>query len=233
MADGDVAVAGLPSLRLSQLASPQLFNRRRGQGSFKAEHTAMGKISEALYPDTPEDQDSSPVWASCPSSPEEFAGKPSSKTNESIFSTTCRKHYPVFNDSKQVADLFSSAEENPVMPENGTRSLKKYFSPDELAEAFCSKFHVTDPHTGRTELMMARRPGKASAETKAFGFGLELLPRERPSAIRRAKDNIEQNAFVRSSNKMTVLETKHPVLLCRIIGGRVNISMFYSTSIIY
>ncbi|CDI85836.1 hypothetical protein, conserved [Eimeria praecox] len=194
MGDREQAVAGVPSQRLSQLASPQLVQRTRRDNALGQAHSAFkDEMSAILRPcqpcnssrrNTPRDK----------MTPQGYAGKSTAELNNAIFHHGSKKKSPEANKSDQMAFLFSCAKNSSQPPyRGGTRSLKQYVAADQLPQAFCTKFQVTDPLSGRTEIMTARRPGKASAEINLSNFDSYMLPKERTFSLKKAKDNIDHS----------------------------------------
>ncbi|CDJ45913.1 hypothetical protein, conserved [Eimeria brunetti] len=198
MAYRDVAVAGVPSERLSQLASPQLAQRPRRENAFGTLHSAFhDEMSAILRPCNNSSKEESPRQLEA-AAPVGYAGKTTAQLNSSRFTHGSKKQSAAANTSGQIACLFSGRSGSPqVHPRGGTRPLKQYIAPDQLPEAFCTKFQVTDPFTGRTEIMTARRPGKAAAEINLASFDSYMLPRERTFSLQKAKDNIDHSILVR------------------------------------
>lgn len=193
--NGQIAVAGVPSERLSQLASPQLAGRPRRENALGGDHSALKDgISAVLRPEVSyrtRSRDSG-----TPRSPVQhrgYAGKSTCKINEAAYNHGCKKQSTEANKSNQVTGLFSSCPGEDETCHHGTRSLKQYFSSEDLSEAFCTKFHVTDPLTGRTEIMTARKPGRASAEVNVADFDAYMLRRVRSHSMKKAKDNIDHD----------------------------------------
>lgn len=201
--NGETAVAGVPSERLSQLASPQLATRPRQRNALGAQHSAFrDELSAIVRPNLKYSSEKCDTPTTKPTTPPGYAGKSTCKINESIYNHGSKKQSPEANKSMQMTALFSSCGAKFEMPHRGPRTLKQYFPPDQLSEAFCTKFHVTDPLTGRTEIMTARRPGRASAEVNVSDFDAYMLPRVRAYSIRKAKDNIDHDLLVsRGSGK--------------------------------
>lgn len=196
MINSDTVVAGVPSKRLSQLASPQILPRHRRECPI-ADHSALKDgITDVMRPNIDYSNEKSRNPTPRPAESEGFAGKSTCRINDSIYNHGSKKKSPNANKSAQMTDLFSSAGLRPEVPYRGTRSLKQYFSPDQLSEAFCTKFHVTDPLSGRTEIMTARRPGRASAEVNVADFDAYVLRQERAHSIKKAKDSIDHTVLV-------------------------------------
>ncbi|XP_026192633.1 uncharacterized protein LOC113147182 [Cyclospora cayetanensis] len=192
MHNTDQTVAGLPSARLSQLASPQLMKKFRRDTILGSKHSALrDEMSAILQPNVPDicsrrgNRETETLQG--------YAGKYTNKINDSTYCHGSKKQSSETNKSDQVATLFASVGSKAEVPHSGLRSLRQYFSPDQLNEAFCTKFHVTDALTGRTEIMTARRPGKASAEVKFTAFDPYVASRARKSSVEKAKDNIEHD----------------------------------------
>lgn len=194
-------MAGVPSERLSQLASPQLVQRTRRENALGAGHSAFkDEMSAILRPCHPCSSNNSSRKNSARgkvAAPQGYAGKSTAQLNNSLFSHGSKKQSPAANKSDQMTFLFSCANPTPQTPyRGGTRSLRQYVSADQLPQAFCTKFQVTDPLSGRTEFMTARRPGKASAEVNIANFDSYMLSKERPFSLQKGKDNIDHDILV-------------------------------------
>lgn len=210
MADREPVVAGLPSERLSQLASPQLAQRNRRENALGAEHSAfkdeMSYILRPFNPSGTTTTSSRKNTARDMITPQGYAGKSTAQLNNSRFNHGCKKQSSAANKSDQMTLLFSCSKNSPQLPYRGsTRPLRQYIATDQLPQAFCTKFQVTDPLTGRTEIMTARRPGKAAAETNLSNFDSNMLPRERTFSLMKAKDNIDHDILVSYHLTETVL----------------------------
>lgn len=129
----------------------------------------------------------------------EYAGRTTCSINAHLYNKGSKKHAKEFNESRGVASVISTTDAAIPIEKVGIRSLKQYFSADELTKAFCTKFHVTNPVTGKTEIMIARRPGKASAEVNVADFDAYQIRNERTFSLKKSKDNIEHNVTVRGS----------------------------------
>ncbi|KAL8433063.1 hypothetical protein Efla_006262 [Eimeria flavescens] len=201
MAKSEVNVAGVPSERLSQLKSPQPAVKPRRECLLPDHAAFKDGMSAVLRPNLPvDDRDSSSSTRGFSSqssqslTPVSYAGKPTFRINNSVFNHGIKKQSPDANKSKQIAAVFSSDSQEPkVAARLAFRRLKDYCPTDRLGEVFCTKFHVADPLTGRTEIMTARRPGKATAEMNISEFDGYLLPPDRAFSLKKAKDNIDHS----------------------------------------
>ncbi|CDJ36127.1 uncharacterized protein EMH_0007940 [Eimeria mitis] len=202
MADREPAVAGVPSERLSQMASPQLLQRPRRNSALGLTYSPFkDEVRAILHPCNPcsSSRKNTPREAKdmLKMTPPGYAGISTAQLNNALFSNGSKKQSAAANKSDQMTSLFSSAgSKSPgtqMHQRGGTRPLRQYVSTDQLPRAFCTKFQVTDPLTGRTEIMTARRPGNAATEINLASFDSYMLPRERTFSVQKAKDNIDHN----------------------------------------
>ncbi|KAL8275049.1 hypothetical protein Esti_001105 [Eimeria stiedai] len=193
MAHSEMAVAGVPSERLSMLAFPQLAGRHRREHLFPEPSASTDGMNAVLRPVANFDKSQKCTSFSYSMDALGYAGKPTCRINSSIYDHGIKKQSAEANKSKQMTALFSNDGQQPKYIHHGARRMKQYCTPDRLSDAFCTKFHVTDPLTGRTEIMTARKPGKATTEINVSEFDGCMLPRERTYSIKKAQDNIDQN----------------------------------------
>ncbi|KAL8455095.1 hypothetical protein Emag_001071 [Eimeria magna] len=193
MASAEMVVAGVPSERLSQLASPQLAPRHRREHLFPMHSGSTEGMNAVLRPTANFEKNEKCSPFSHSMNALGYAGKPTCRINGSIYDHGIKKQSAEANKSKQITALFCNDGQPPKFVHHGARRMKDYCAPDRLSDAFCTKFQVTDPLTGRTEIMTARKPGKATTEMNVSEFDGCMPPRERTYSIKKAQDNIDQN----------------------------------------
>ncbi|KAL8433915.1 hypothetical protein ACSSS7_003520 [Eimeria intestinalis] len=199
MAHTEMVVAGVPSDRLSQLASPQLAPRHhRREPLFPAHAASTGGMTAVLRPTTDFEKNKKCTSFSHSMDALGYAGKPTCRINGSIYEHGIKKQSGEANRSNQMTALFCNDGQQPKCVNQAARRMKDYCSPDRLSDAFCTRFQVTDPLTGRTEIMTARKPGRATTEINVSEFDGYMMPKERTYSIKKAQDNIDQNILVGS-----------------------------------
>lgn len=235
-------VAGLPSERISQLSFPQLVRKHRRANVLGAANSALHDgMSEILNPALARRRGCSLIPFNRNSGYDKydgdrcvgddsairdgFAGKSTCSINKAVHGPGCKKGSGIANKSLQMTDLFCNEGNNIPPPLNrGTRSLRQQCDMDNLSDTFCTKFQITNPMSGRTEFMAARKAGKAAAEVFVTGFDPYVMPRERKESIWKAKDNIDHNvlglmpkphAAAKFSSGTIVRKIRVPTLECK------------------
>nr|CEL65563.1 TPA: microtubule associated protein SPM2 [Neospora caninum Liverpool] len=111
--------------------------------------------------------------------------------NESVFvSDVLGQHGRPINGASQFQDpRVTDYLQQQCKPKS--RSLQRYYGPEELHKAFCTKFEVVDKTSGRTEIMTARRPGSAAAVVSLCDFDAYIPRPHKYTSCQKQISNIE------------------------------------------
>lgn len=196
--------AGVSSQRLHELRG---ISKRNKCETFFCSSSGLGdNVRDTLVQSSksPLKKKENNILSKCCNATDEYAGLTSKTYNERFTTANGKKYnFPHSNRSSRMASILQGIEidksEANAIGKNfdsiglsTKKRLKQYFRTDELNNAFCTKFQVTDKKTGRTEIMTARRPGNSAVEVNIANFDSYKARRERVSSTAKYIDRIEQ-----------------------------------------
>ncbi|KAF8817926.1 microtubule associated protein SPM2 [Cardiosporidium cionae] len=203
--------AGMPSKRLSEVYGDSVFHRKGLP--MNSETTAMqDNVSELLRNFNSEN---GLTAAKFPTNG--YAGIPSLQLNKQmLYGHSARQLTTnVTNSSRNIATLWGEkatvdSRDAEIFPaqHQSRKNLKQYFPASNINEAFCTRCQIINSHTGRTEIMAARRPGKATAEVNIVEFDAYQHRRQRQPILTFTETGIKTSKMGMTTRKGRATEKK-------------------------